>query len=89
MIATPYFSMTTTEAVKFMTDTGKPVTINIHSQYTGVRFDRGYYQLYRNDTILYLIPESSCAALVWNRFTIEDFVSLGKYYKFEDYNGSN
>ena len=45
--------------------------------------NRGYWKLFRNDTILKLIPDVPCAATVQKRFTIEEFLSLGKHDSFE------
>lgn len=77
--------MTTTDAVKFMSDTGRAVVVSPR----GTPYDKGFYRLYRNDVVLMLLPDTACSATVWNRFTTEEFVALGKYYEFEEYNGSN
>lgn len=73
--------MKATAAIKFMAETGK--TVEIFPRGTG--YDVGYYKLFRNDVILMLIPGTSCAAMTWNRFTLEEFAALGKYYEFREH----
>ena len=76
--------MTTEQAIKFMEETGKPVKlIAPESEFN----NKGYYQLFNHDKICKLIPDTSCAALVWTTFTKETFLSYGKhdYIRFEEY----
>lgn len=70
--------MTPAKAIEFMEKTGKPVrVVNSNSL--------GYYKLFRNDMICKLIPNTSCTAIVQSRFTVEEFISEGKYFRFEEH----
>ena len=75
--------MTVSESIKYMGDTGKPI-VAIKRLYDDPGFT-GYYQLFRNDEILKLMPDTSCAASIRCHYSLEEFTSLGGYHTFEPY----
>jgi hypothetical protein len=74
--------MTASEALKAM-EAGKCV-VAVKRAFDDPEFN-GYFRLYRNDTILKLMPDTPCAAMVKRQFTIEKFEELGSYHTFEIY----
>ena len=77
--------MTVHEAIKFMNETGRPV-VAVKRSFDDPDF-KGYFQLFRNDVILKLMPVASCAADVRSHYTMEKFLELGSYHTFEPYDG--
>jgi hypothetical protein len=75
--------MKANEAIKFMTETGKPVKL-VDPTIDPIN-NRGYYRLYRNDTILKLIPDTACAATVWTRHSVSGFARMENKFTFEPY----
>ena len=75
--------MTACKALEYMEQTGRPV-VTVKRIYDDPKFN-GYFQLFRNETILKLMPDTACASTIKCRFTLEEFAVLGNYHSFEIY----
>ena len=74
--------MNASEALKAM-EVGKCV-VAVKRAFDDPGFN-GYFRLYRNDTILKLMPDTPCAAKVKCQYSMEQFEYLGGYHTFEIY----